>query len=313
MPKKKKRNKVEQTNCVQRFYRCAAGSRVAFAADPMWRAQVRVRVDEEWQWSIALAADDPSASSAAVRPSTRAFARSTRHGGVALTGGASAVHTSATTDTQSAASGAGTTSDSGGDVASSVKPTPVNVASVSLAKQRCLLVSRERGRWGTTVLRVAAPLTIENLTPFAVEFAHDHGVRGGVLKAGGSRCVYEPRLLTAPLSLRLLPYARWSPPIKVKRGAPAGGKALVQRTGVTPPGERADLTLLLGAAGKPGRARTLYIGVPFVLANRSDIELELRQRSHNDGARLPLGATKPFSWNVTGPRQVCLLKRNLLC
>jgi hypothetical protein len=253
---------------------------VAFASDTTWQARVRLRVDKEWQWSIGLPTDDaPQSAASMLLPSTTAFVRATGHSARGAPGNVDARDTS--------------------------KPLPVNIASVGMAKQRTLLVTRERGRWGSVSLRVAAPLTLENLTPFAVEFAHDHGLRGGVLRAGGARCVYEPRLLTAPLALRLLPFARWSSPLKLKRGAPTGGTALVQRGGVVPAGERADLTLLLGAAGKPGAARTLYIGVPYVLANRSDLQLEMRQRSHTDGARLPIGANRAFSWNVTGPRQVC--------
>lgn len=60
----------------------------------------------------------------------------------------------------------------------------------------------------------------------------------------------------------------------------------------------------MAIGGKREFARVLYVGVPFVLANRSDVVLHVRQRSHDDGALLPLHATKPFSWHSAGARQL---------
>lgn len=188
------------------------------------------------------------------------------------------------------------------DVNGGAAPTPVQSSSALLQQHRTLLVARERDRRGRLILRVSAPLTLENVTPFAVEFAHGDRARGGAVAAGAARCVYDAASLAQPLSLRLLPFDVWSPPVPSKGGVLVGG-ALPVRRHAAPPGERLELTLTLAAAGKPGRPRTLYVAVPLVLANRADVRLELLQQGRDDGIALGVHDTKPFSWHPAGARR----------
>eukprot|EP01028_Stygiella_incarcerata_P002883 TRINITY_DN15506_c0_g1_i1.p1 TRINITY_DN15506_c0_g1~~TRINITY_DN15506_c0_g1_i1.p1 ORF type:complete len:2959 (+),score=713.77 TRINITY_DN15506_c0_g1_i1:839-9715(+) len=189
---------------------------------------------------------------------------------------------------------------------------PITIKSPRLQEERVVIVSCfQNRRTECSEIKVEPPLVLKNLSHFDLVYYLPHVARGGLLEAHECKPIYSSCEKSAggSVSFQLGNFKKWSKNVVFHRPSPEihvrfGDKDRRMLT-PSPLVDRDHVEFLVSVDARVAElARTLTINSSYLLVNRTELPLMVRQRGWTDGVTIPAQSMRPFSLSSLGTKQI---------